>query len=188
MATPVGHTLAGYAVAALVARPEGRPMIALAVVMANAPDLDFLPGLLVGMPALYHQGVTHSLGFGVMVSAAAAAGAFRLRGTAFGPTFGICLLAYASHLALDALGTDARPPYGQRLLWPLSDVSFGGSLSVLPGVRHASSTSASTSEWLSGIFSAANVGAVAIEALVLAPLVYGARRRQRAAVPAGAAH
>lgn len=160
-------------------------MVALAVVMANAPDVDFLPGLLVGMPALYHQGITHSLGFGVMVSAAVAT-AVRLHGKAFGTTFGVCLLAYASHLALDSLGPDARPPYGQQLLWPLSDAYVGGALSVLPGVRHAASRSASTLAWLSEIFSVANLGAVAIEVLVLTPVVYGARRRQRAVLLAGA--
>jgi hypothetical protein len=178
MATPVGHTLAGYALARFASRPDQRElaMMALAVVMANAPDGDFIPGLLVGMPALYHQSITHSLGFGIIASAAAAA-AFGLRAGAFATTFRLCLLAYASHLALDFLGSDARPPYGQPLLWPLSDAYFSGP-QVLPGVRHARSGSASTLQWLGGILDPVNLGAVVVETALLLPFVYAARRRR----------
>jgi membrane-bound metal-dependent hydrolase YbcI (DUF457 family) len=33
----------------------------------------------------------------------------------------LCSLAYASHLLLDWLGADKRPPRGIQLLWPFSD-------------------------------------------------------------------
>jgi len=35
--------------------------------MAVAPDLDFIPGIIVGKPTLYQQGLSHSLGFAVLI-------------------------------------------------------------------------------------------------------------------------
>ena len=34
----------------------------------NAPDLDFIPGLILGRPNLYHHGISHSLGAAVIFS------------------------------------------------------------------------------------------------------------------------
>ena len=73
MALCLAHATAGY-LAYEALRPSGphRPaLLAGAVLMANAPDLDFLPGILVGAPAAYHRGVTHTAGALVVVSVAA---------------------------------------------------------------------------------------------------------------------
>jgi membrane-bound metal-dependent hydrolase YbcI (DUF457 family) len=89
MATPLGHALAGYAVYNLAKAPQrsdgwGLPL--LCVFMATAPDLDFLPGLLVGKPALFHQSITHSLGAAMLVSLGAA-GVWSLRSRSFPAVF-----------------------------------------------------------------------------------------------------
>ena len=63
MALCLSHTAAGY-LAYEVIRPAGghRPaLLAAAVALANGPDLDFLPGLLLGHPMAYHRGVTHTV-------------------------------------------------------------------------------------------------------------------------------
>lgn len=44
--------------------------IALYLFATNAPDLDFIPGLFLGDPDLYHHGVSHSIGFGVLFASA----------------------------------------------------------------------------------------------------------------------
>ena len=82
--------------------------------MANAPDLDFLPGILIGQPALYHQGLTHSLGFAVMASLGIA-GIFSFKKKMFSVVFKVCFLSYASHLVIDIFGPDGRLPYGVPL-------------------------------------------------------------------------
>lgn len=176
MATPIGHSLAGLTALATAPRCRVMPLLVLAVVMANAADLDFLPGLFVGMPALYHHGITHSLGCAVLTSLA---GALVLRrfGASFGVAFRIALIAYASHLALDLVGPDSRPPSGIPLFWPLSDRHFISPVSILPGVFHAPRTDASILDWLHGMLVARNVGAMAIEAVVFAPLAWLANRR-----------
>jgi inner membrane protein len=180
MATPIGHSLAGYAIyRALVPAEDRRPALALfAAAMAIAPDLDFVPGILAGAPATYHQGLSHSLALGII---AGLTGTVVLR--AFADTtarvgFLLGFLCYASHLFIDLFGPDARPPYGIPLFWPLSDHTFLSPVPLLLGVSHAGRTSASTSEWLIAILSLYNVAAIGLEIALILPFVLLARRRR----------
>ena len=122
MALCLAHATAGY-LAYEALRPSGphRPaLLAGAVLMANAPDLDFLPGILIGAPAAYHRGVTHTMGALLVVSVAAWAVARILRSRAawwWGLT---AAAAYGSHLLVDWMTVDAVPPAGIRMLWPLT--------------------------------------------------------------------
>ena len=186
MATPLGHSLAGYALARRAGGERAPLALALlGVVMANAPDLDFLPGILVGHPALYHQGPTHSLGFGLLASLAVA-GAWALAARrAFAPILALGVLAWASHLFLDMLGPDGRPPYGIPLFWPIADVHVKASVALFLGVHHADATGASTPEWLLSLLDLRNLAALALEALALAPFVLRAARPATAAGRAG---
>ena len=121
MATPIGHAVAGLVISG-VSKPQTRKeRIALALVCtfaALAPDLDVIPGLLLGTPARFHGGISHSLGFAVALSLAIA-GAYRLVGKPSKEIFLLAVTAYISHLALDMLGPDGRPPYGIPFFWPL---------------------------------------------------------------------
>jgi inner membrane protein len=180
VATPVGHALAGYAVYQLNvgAKPEKKSTFFwLCVLMAIAPDLDFIPGILRGQPNLYHQGISHSVGVGLIVSCGVAA-VYSLRKGTFWCDWGLLFLAYASHLAVDFFGPDGRPPYGQPLLWPLSGEYYLAPVPVFLGVRHAESVFASHSEWMIGLFHVRNLLAIAIEVVVIAPLIIGVRYMQ----------
>src|SRR5688572_10631819 len=162
MATPIGHSLAGLVGVAAAPSRHVPPLLLLAVVMANAPDLDFIPGLVVGRPALYHQGATHSLGGAAIASLAGALVLGRF-GVPFGAAFRVAVIAYSSHLALDLVGPDRRPPYGIPLFWPLSDAHFISPVPLLPGVHHAARTDTSTGDWLRGVLAARNLRAIALE-------------------------
>jgi len=178
MATPLGHSLAGYAVYSFssAAQDHDSPYKSLlCIVMANGPDFDFLPGVLLGSPALYHQGVTHSLGFAILVSLGIA-GAYSVRGRSFSPIFNLCFFSYLSHLVLDFFGPDGRLPYGEPLFWPLSGEHFISPISVFLGVHHVSSTSASILEWIHGIIDIHNLGAVSVELVLISPFILLARR------------
>jgi inner membrane protein len=182
MATPLGHSLAGYAIYNLARGAQGKPsrgQFLLCICMASAADLDFLPGVLLGSPTLYHQGITHSLGFALLVSLGVA-GVCRLRKTPFLTMFGVSALAYLSHLAIDFLGSDTRPPYGIPLLWPISTEHFLSSIPLFRGVRHAASSVASTHQWLDGILHPHNLAAMALEVALLLPFVLLGLWRRRA--------
>jgi inner membrane protein len=137
MPSPIGHALAGVAVAwttDIVAPSLSRgqtgkagltpmskagltPMtmtptlVVTCAVLAALPDLDLLgPG--------FHRTWTHSVTAVIIVTiiAAAVTGQVTRWRTAL-----VCGAAYASHLLLDWLGADQFPPYGIELFWPFSD-------------------------------------------------------------------
>jgi membrane-bound metal-dependent hydrolase YbcI (DUF457 family) len=124
MALSIAHAAAGYLVYEAT-RPMGphRPGLLLgAAVLANGPDFDFLPGLIVGNPDLCHRGVTHTLGATLLVTAVAAAAAWvvRRRWSAVRAVAVFVGAAYGSHLLLDFCTADAVPPHGAQFLWPFS--------------------------------------------------------------------
>jgi inner membrane protein len=125
MALCLTHAGAGYLVyeAMRPAGPHRVGLLATAIVLANAPDLDFLPGLLMGTPTVFHRGLTHSLAGVVMV----ALGAWWCARWARPPEWSavrmarFAAVAFASHLLVDYFTVDAVPPYGARFLWPVSE-------------------------------------------------------------------
>lgn len=122
MPSPIGHTLGGLIVHVATAEPHEirRPRRALLLAcLATAPDLDLLLNLAIG-PG-HHRAEGHSLGASVLAGLAVAA-ASRLSGKARPAAQGLAAgLAWFSHVALDALGSDSNPPYGVMALWPLVD-------------------------------------------------------------------
>jgi inner membrane protein len=173
MATPLGHSLAGYAISSFFSPAKQRSrvlLIFLPIIMANLPDLDFLPGILKGAPALYHQGIAHSLGVALMVSLAVAV-FYRVNGFSARSMFILCFTCYASHLILDFFGPDDRPPYGIPLFWPVVDRSFISPIPILIGVHHAGTTNASIREWIQGILTVHNLGAMIVEVLLIGPFL-----------------
>lgn len=174
MATPLGHALAGLAIYGIACAPRGQVTLLLSCGFAAvAPDLDVIPGLVVGQPALYHHGITHSLGFAALVSLGLA-GLCKFSGERFILALGLCFLSYSSHLLLDWLGPDGRPPLGIPVFWPIFDEHFISPVTVLLGMHHAASTSSSIREWLQGIFSIYNLIAILVEVLVvMAFLLFG---------------
>jgi hypothetical protein len=94
------------------------------VFAANAPDLDFIPGILFGEADRFHHGPAHSLGAAVLFGLGVTVVAWLLR--ARRPLhIGLWMtLAFSSHLLLDMFSLDKRPPNGVPLLWPLTDRYF----------------------------------------------------------------
>lgn len=122
MPTSVAHSIAGYA--ALDARNPTRPLRRplfwfLVLVVANAPDLDFVPGLLVGEPGAFHRGASHSLG-AALVAGIVLAPLFGRSASGLRRGFVVVFLVYASHALLDVVGTAPMNVRGVPILWPLS--------------------------------------------------------------------
>ena len=72
MPSPIAHSLTGYIIYRAASPVHARRWqhVVLHLFAANAPDLDFLPGFLIGDPDLYHHGVSHSIGFAVLFASA----------------------------------------------------------------------------------------------------------------------
>jgi inner membrane protein len=169
MATPIGHAVAGYAIYSISphgAHGRGSWRLALlCIFMAVAPDLDVLPGLLQGKPVLFHGGITHSLGTGLVLSLLVA-GICRFSGRTVVSVFSLCLAAYASHLLLDFVGPDGREPYGIPLFWPISVETFLSPVPLLPGMRHVDNTLASNADFVRGVLNPYNMAAILLEIAV----------------------
>ncbi len=188
MASPVGHLLAGqiaYRAVGTAAGVRDRGLAWLCALAAIAPDLDFIPGILLGRPALYHQGASHSFLSALIVSIVLTA-FFHRRARRFLVIAWLAIFsAYVSHLGLDLLGPDRRPPYGIPLFWPWSAETYLSPVQVFPGVHHATRTGVVTGEWLARTLSARNLLGPVMECAVLGPpfLVaeLWARRRARMA-------
>jgi LexA-binding, inner membrane-associated putative hydrolase len=135
MPSPVGHILAGAALYLAGTSPQHRSNVTLGVTLMGSvlPDFDFLPGILIGHPAAFHHGVSHSLAFAVLFGAVLFV---LLRGhrQKIIATRAALLgaLAYAFHIALDAVSAYEAVP----ILWPLSNVKFGIDLNVFGEFHH----------------------------------------------------
>jgi len=138
MASPVGHTLAaliGYV--ATVDIQDSKPeygKLAIYVLAANLADFDFLPGIFLGDPGRFHHGITHSIGaaviFGVIVWIIQ-----RLRGQHSARMAVVLTALYGSHLLIDWMTADYRPPYGFPMLWPFSIEKYHFSVSIFINIE-----------------------------------------------------
>jgi inner membrane protein len=184
---PVGHSLAGYIVYLGVEREVTARRwrtILLYLSFANLPDLDLLPGFLLGRPNLYHHGTSHSIGLAILVGLAAAFLRGRRWGKGFGGMLGLAFGLYFSHVLLDCLIVDTAPPYGVQLLWPLSSRYVISPLLVFPTVYKADTSGA----FLGSLLHPGNLKLLGVELLCFLPLAGAAqlilRRRVRRAAPA----
>ena len=141
MPSPVGHGIMGWAVYRASRREGVRPApgpawLLFCLLAANAPDLDFVPGLIVGDPNRYHHGMFHSVGFMLALGLVlAVTGGRRLAGGTVRFLALFCAL-YGSHLLLDYFTYDGRAPFGIPLLWPFSREHFVAAWPLFGGIRH----------------------------------------------------
>ena len=164
MPSPVAHSLIGLALgsAALVPssapRELGRRLYDLrwpllgCMVLANLPDLDYIPGILVGDLNRFHHHYTHTLGF----VALALAGIWIVashRGVNI-LLLGLALLL--SHLVADMLTQDGSAPYGIMALWPVTEARLLSPVSLFPAFKK---------DYLAQVFDPRNLWPVCVELL-----------------------
>ncbi len=127
MPLPLGHTAIGLATFKTVdhtgTRVASWKLLAWIAVLANLPDMDVLPGLLIqGNGNLFHRGPTHSLLF-ALGSGCLASQAWRLSQHVPRLNFSTCFLIVFSHVLADMAFTLAPV----SLFWPLEVYWSGGS-------------------------------------------------------------
>ena len=173
MATPYGHTLAGLSLFNLwyprtgFSQKKGAIVYGLVALGASFPDLDFIPGLILGQGGRFHHGYSHNLGFAIGVSLMAAILIkWICPGLTFIKTGGFVLCLILSHLFLDFF-TEA--PKGFPLFWPFTETKFLSSIPILPRVERSWGH---PDLWRQGLF------CLLVESFLLLPLwVISWRRR-----------
>jgi membrane-bound metal-dependent hydrolase YbcI (DUF457 family) len=121
MPTPIGHALAGLAVAWSAEPPDAtqslgralaRPLTLVCIALAVLPDIDLL------YPPM-HRTATHSVGAAILVTIIAAGVTGWVTGRIAWRIALVCAAACASHMVTDWLGTDRNyAPYGVQMFWP----------------------------------------------------------------------
>lgn len=127
MPLPVAHSLMGYTLYEITAQKQRRRSwrtLLLFVGLALLPDIDFLPGYLMGKPNLYHHTYTHTLGFAVLVGVVVATGFYLKERRGWWTYFAIGGGACFSHMLLDFVTADFSRPYGLPILWPFSEAYY----------------------------------------------------------------
>ena len=155
MPSPIGHALAGVAVAwsadLLDRQPSSGRLVAVSAALAALPDADLL------IPDAHRMG-THSVFAAALVFIIAAAVTGKVTRTAV-----ICGAAYASHLLLDWLGADSAPPRGLQLFWPFTNAWYISDLDVFRQTARL--------QFLSPPIIRRNAIAVAQELAIMLPIV-----------------
>ncbi len=174
MSSPIAHSLIGLAIGLirflprycwndLVARFHRlwRPLLCC-VLLANAPDVDYLFGLGTGNLNSYHQTVTHTfIWTGGLVLAIWAYGWFKERRASW-LLLSLLLVLLGSHLLLDWLTVDRSPPVGMMLAWPFSGRFYHAAFAFFPP--------AAKQTW-AAVWSLHNLRLAMMEAMYTLPLV-----------------
>jgi inner membrane protein len=164
MPSLIGHSLMGYMIYRVTAQPVGVKrwqLLGLSLLAANAADLDFIPGFLIGDPSRYHNGISHSIGFAVLWGALCGLWLGLTKRAAVGRAFALFFTLYTSHLVLDWLSHEVR------FLWPLSDTYYIAPFAFWLNIHRADSSGA----FFLSLLSLHNLRAVTVECLVLVPAI-----------------
>jgi membrane-bound metal-dependent hydrolase YbcI (DUF457 family) len=201
MPSPLGHVLAGTAVAALASstiargvrskpdasardvqlKPDatGRrlwfldPLVVTTAFIAAAPDLDLLV-------SAWHRKGTHSLLATALVMIVTMVVTGKVTGRINWKWVLVLGTAHASHLVTDWLGEDPSLPAGLQILWPFSNEFYKSGLDFFPRTERNFADLARVVR--------INLWAFFVESLVWVPLVWMARkwaatRTRRSRVP-----
>ena len=178
MPSPVGHSLAGVLSGLLFQRRRrntGRTLL-LWMFLSILPDLDFLPGWLVGQPNLFHRGASHSLLLAILVGSGIGL-VIKISGRGkFLPPAIVGIGLYALHILMDLFSVDSGVPKGFQVLWP-----FDQRYVYIPLGMFLEITRSSTGDgFFRSLFNSHTLRAVVNEMILFAPaimLAWGLRKR-----------
>ena len=124
MPLPPLHSLAGYTIYRSIHKTrddQSWKWAALAVLLANLADFDFLPGIFARQIGRFHRGITHSIGMAIIVGLLIGWLARLWKKDSFGRAALFSFGAYVSHIFLDFF-SEAKSQIA--ILWPFSSARF----------------------------------------------------------------
>ena len=147
MPSPLGHSIIGATIGIAFYVSSGTRMgiwcllkkhkvpLLAAIGLANSPDLDYVPGLFVGNWNLYHQQMTHSIGWTLILSLGLWIGVRVFYEGVDRKALLFILVVLSSHLIADFFNTDMSSPYGMMLLWPFSETYYTSPVPVFSSLH-----------------------------------------------------
>ncbi len=143
-------------------------LLLLLVILANLPDADFLPGLLVGNANQWHHHYfSHSLGAAIVVGVLTAFFYTKGADRKFGLYCGLFFGAYFSHLVLDYVTTDTSEPFGLPMFWPLTSEYYYSPITVFMSVHKIGASD----QFFKSLLVIHNVWVLLWEAVVFVPIL-----------------
>jgi len=179
MPSPYAHLIAGVTIATPYLFTKARALhhkedIATLIGFSLLPDLDVIPGMMAGNVAAYHNQLTHSIAFGLIVCLLYSL----IRRVTPAPrpfrrTFVLSATAYGLHLLMDFF-TYGR---GLMLFWPFTEQRFSPPVLLFYGLRRSD-----------GWISSHHLITFATESLTMLPVIgivwlLARRRAQRKPLP-----
>jgi inner membrane protein len=169
MPSPVAHSLMGYIIYLLsTMRASSRKglLFLVFILVANIPDIDFLPGILMGDIRRFHHGITHSILFSIYFGLLISSVCYLKRIERFNRAFTLAFALYFSHILLDYFVLS--PGRGVPFFWPFSAEKFMIGFVIFPTFNYVSPDGTLT------IFSFHNLRTMIVETLILTPFIAGA--------------
>lgn len=126
MSLPVLHSLAGYGVFRIGAvghSSSNKLFLLYCILLANLPDFDFLPGVIIGDASFFHRTFSHSLTACFLTALSGGLLWHLFARMSFLRATILSFVSYASHLMLDLTGVG---PKGLQLMWPFSSTLYYG--------------------------------------------------------------
>jgi inner membrane protein len=174
MPLPIAHTITGYAFAAATGvrfRRDTWTALLFSIVVANLPDLDFIPGTLADTPVLYHRTIAHTIPAALVCGFIIGAVLTRF-GRRFWEISFLGALVYSSHLFADMVNFGGGN-VGIQILWPFSDTWY----SIKTPLMHTRDSAlrfdrgADSSGFLASFFSVGFMRAMVLQGLLFSPLL-----------------
>ncbi len=170
MPTPIGHSLLATAIFSGVNRQNLKLNwfdYLVCLFIGIFPDLDFLPGLILGTPSRFHHGLTHSLFFGIIIGTMTGLLYSKWKRTSwlnYALTF---TSVYFSHLIADFFGVDTSFPFGEQLFWPFWQAYVLSPVTIFLDVYRSSKSG----EFFVSLFNSHNLKTVMVELLICVPIL-----------------
>ena len=171
MPTPIGHSLLSTAIFSGVNRKKLKLNwfdYLVFLFIGIFPDLDFLPGLILGTPSRLHHGFTHSLFFGIIIGAMTGLLYHKWRGKHWLNYSLVFTAVYFSHLIADFFGVDTSHPFGEQLFWPFWQAYILSPVSIFSDVYRSSKSG----DFFVSMFNWHNFEAVILELLICIPILF----------------
>ena len=174
MPLPVAHSMVGYSFAAASGvrfRRDTFTALLFSIVVANLPDLDFLPGALANEPVLYHRTIAHTIPAALLCGLIIGVVLTRF-GKRFWEIALLGALVYSSHLFADMVNFGGGN-IGVQILWPLSDAFYHIPTPLMHMDTHMLRFERGTDSggFFASFFSFQFLRALTLQALLFAPLL-----------------